>query len=81
MSDEQRPGDWRVICARSGFRVWASECVKEWTGHYVLRRFVDSTRHPQDMVRGVPDVQRVAWTQPEATDVFVAAGEVTQDDL
>lgn len=81
--DEQRAGDWRVICDRSGFKVWASECVKTWDGLRVHRRFVgdEQQRHPQDLVRGVPDRQAVAWTRPEATDVFLSAGSVTPADL
>lgn len=83
MSDEQRPGDWRVICDFSGMKCWASETVKTWDGHRVLKRFAgkETQRHPQELVRGRPDNQRVPWSRPEPADVFLSPGDVTQDDL
>lgn len=83
MSDEQRPGDWRFICQMSGFKGWASESALTWDGRRVLRRFLgeEGQRHPQDLVRGRPDDQRVPWSRPEATDTFLSPGDVTQDDL
>lgn len=83
MGDEQRVGDWRVQCDYSGFKAWASECVKTWDGYWVLRRFAgeETQRHPQDFVRGRPDNQQVPWSRPEATDTFLSPGDVTPDDL
>ena len=83
MGNEQRVGDWNVICDFSGFKAKASECVKTWDGFYVLRRFVgqETQRHPQDFVRGRTDDQRVAWSRPESTDVFLAPGDVSASDL
>ena len=76
-------GDWNVICAFSGFKAKASECVKTWDGQYVLRRFAGSEtqRHPQDMPARPRPQRPLPWTQPEATDVFLSPGDVTQDDL
>lgn len=80
MLGEQRPGDWRVICAKSGFKAWASECVKDpVSGFYVLRRFADE-RNQQDDVRGIPDDPSVPWTQPEAADTFIVT-PITPADL
>lgn len=78
---EQRPGDHRVICDHSGFMAWASDCVKTWDGKYVLRRFVGSEtqRHPQELVRGRPDDQRVPWSRPEQTDTFLSARVLPSD--
>lgn len=80
---EQRIGDWRVICDASGFMCWASECAKTWDGKYVLKRFIgeEANRHPQDLVRGVPDNPMVPWSRPERADVFIAPGDVTPGDL
>lgn len=80
---EQRPGDYRVICDFSGFKCWASETVKTHDGFRVMRRFAgeETQRHPQEFVRGRPDDQRVHWSRPEATDTFLAVGDVTADDL
>jgi len=78
---EQRPGDWRVICALSGFKAWASECVKnETTGLYVLRRFADQD-HPQDFRKPIADNPSVPYVQSETTDTFLAPGDVGPDDL
>lgn len=79
---EQRPGDWRIICQRSGFKGWASETViEEKTGLRVLKRFADP-KHPQDDLRGRPDNQGVPFANPPpATDTFLAPGDVTAADL
>jgi hypothetical protein len=80
---EQRPGDWRCICDFSGFKCWASETVKTHDGFRVLKRFAgeETQRHPQELVRGRPDNQRVAWARPEPTDTFLSPGDVTPSDL
>lgn len=80
---EQRPGDYRVICDRSGFKVWASETVLTWNNLRVHRRFLgdETSRHPQDLVRGRSDDQSVPWSRPEATDTYLTPGDITQDDL
>lgn len=80
---EQRHGDWRVICDASGFEVWASETAKTWDDRRVLRRFVgeETSRHPQDLLKGIPDDQTVPWTRPEPADVFLTPGEVTPSSL
>lgn len=76
-------GDYRVICDFSGFKAWASECVKTWDGCFVLRRFAGSEtrRHPQEYVRGRAENTSVPIARPEATDVFLAPGDVTPSDL
>ncbi len=64
-----KKGDYRVICDRSGFKVWASECVMEWNGLYVLKRFWD----PKPEYLQVPNVQEnlsVPIARTEGVDVF-----------
>lgn len=80
---EQRIGDWRFICDFSGFEGWASESALTWDGKRVLRRFLgeEANRHPQDLVRGVPDDAGVPWARPERPDVFLTPGSVTPNDL
>jgi hypothetical protein len=78
---QQRPGDWRVICAKSGFKCWASETVMDPVSKMrVLRRFVD-VQNPQDFLRAVPDRQAAPWTQPPGTDQFRSAIAVRPSDL
>lgn len=80
---EQRIGDYRVICDYSGFKVWASECVKTWDGYLVHRRFAgeETRRHPQDLVRGRPERTVAPNARPEPTDTFLSVGQVTPDSL
>jgi hypothetical protein len=64
-----KKGDYRVICDRSGFKVWASECIMEWNGLYVLKRFWD----PKPEYLQVPNVQEnlsVPIARTEGVDVF-----------
>lgn len=80
MQGEQRPGDYRVICDRSGFKCWASETVmEEGTNLRVHRRFADP-KHPQDEVRGVRDNQSVPNPRPPGEDVFIET-PITAADL
>lgn len=78
---EQRIGDYRVLCDRSGFKVWASETVTTWDGLRVHRRFAgkETQRHPQELVRGVPDNQNVPNPRPEPADVFLSSPVLASD--
>ena len=60
-----RSGEWLRICDRCGFRRYASETRKEWTGLIVCADTCWEERHPQDFVRGVHDRQRVPDPRPE----------------
>jgi hypothetical protein len=75
-----KPGDYNVICDRTGFKVKASECQLEWNGLLVRGRSWEQ-RHPQDQVRGRPDDQSVPIVRPPGTDVFVGTNEVEADSL
>ncbi len=59
-----RPGDHLVVCDRTGFTRWASECQREWNGALVTRKNWEA-RHPQDFVRGVRDDMRVDPARPD----------------
>jgi hypothetical protein len=80
MDGEARLNDFRVICDASGFKCWASETVIQWDGKRVLRQFADQ-RHPQDFRRALAEDTSVPDPRPEGADVFLAVGDVTQDDL
>lgn len=79
MKGEQRIGDFRVVCDRSGFDCWASETIIEWTGLRVLKRFAEE-RHPQDFVRAVKDDQTVPNPRPVQPYTFIET-PVTPEDL
>ena len=76
-----RDGDFLRVCAKSGFVVWASDTVREWTGNYVYKGFAEA-RHPQDLLRprrehfGVPDARpepTATFTGPLMTETTAAA--------
>jgi hypothetical protein len=79
MTDGWRIGDHLVLCDRSGFKVWASDCVTEWNGLRVHKDFADKQRHPQDFVRAVPDRQAVPNARPEPADTFLSSTVLASD--
>lgn len=64
-------GDWKAICDICGGEFKASTLKKRWDGFMVCHKDWE-TRHPQDFVRGVADLQAPIWTRSEPSDVFVA---------
>jgi hypothetical protein len=64
-------GDWNAVCSMCGRKRKASTLVKNWQGMWRCPEH-NEERHPQDFVRGVPDIQTPAWTQPMPADTFVA---------
>lgn len=80
----QRPGDWKFVCAFSGFVGWASESALTHDGHRVLRRFLGSEgqKHPQEAAYSpIQGEGRVPWARPEATATFREPTDVTAADL
>ena len=73
-------GDPWCICDRTGFKVRMSDTRKEWNGLRVWKKAWEP-RHPQDLVRSVPDRQVVKDARPEQTDYFLSDNEVTAEDL
>ena len=72
--------DYRVICDRSGFKAWRSECRKEWDGKIVLKRFW-RRRNPLDFAPPVITPQPIEDARPEGADNFLSVNEVTASDL
>lgn len=62
-ADFLRLGDWNVQCYQCGFKMKASEAVRNWQGYYVHPEH-NEPRQTQDFVRGVPDNQNPPWVQP-----------------
>lgn len=62
-----RAGEFLRICDRCGFRRYASDTRKEWTGLFVCADTCFEARHPQDFVRGTIDRQTVPDPRPEYT--------------
>lgn len=80
MHTKLAPGDWYVWCQRTGFKVPASETVREWNGLRVWNRVAED-RHPQDFVRGVTENNSVPFGNPKPADRFLGDNEVTAADL
>jgi hypothetical protein len=69
-SDYLELGDWNATCSMCGHKRKASQMVKNWQGLYMCPEH-NETRHPQDFVRAVPDIQTPPWVQ-KPNDLFVA---------
>jgi len=64
-SDYLKLGDWNAQCFRCGATRKAGEMRKQWQGYWVCPEHWEA-RHPQDFVRGIPDIPSVPWSQPDA---------------
>ena len=65
-----RHGDFWRICDRTGFRVPASQTVREWNG-LIVRSGVSEARHPQDFVRAKRENMRVPDPRPPPVDAYI----------
>ena len=63
-------GDWNGICDVCGRKFKMSQLRPRWDGLMVCAGDWE-TRHPQEFVRGIKDVQTVPVARPESTDVFI----------
>jgi len=82
MADDRHyvPGDFFRICDRTGFKIRAGRTRKEWNNRIVRDQSFEP-RQPQDLVRGVPDLQAVPEPRPRSRDVFVSNTTVLSTDL
>lgn len=65
-----RLGSWNAICDRCGRKFKAYQLRRTWDGLMVCADDWE-TRHPQELIRGVKDTQKLPWTKPEAADQFI----------
>jgi hypothetical protein len=65
-----KPGSFYRTDDRTGFPQRAEKTRKEWTGVIVDGK-VWEPRQPQDLVKGVPDIQAVPDPRPLGSNVFV----------
>lgn len=72
--------DYLVICDRSGFKAWRSECRLEWDGKLVLKRFW-RPRNPLDLPPPTIEQEPLENPRPEGTDYFVSVNEIQPSDL
>ena len=65
-----KAGSWYRVDDRTGFPQRAERTRKEWTGAIVDEARWES-RQPQDLVKGVPDIQAVPDPRPLGSNVYV----------
>lgn len=65
-----KSGEWNALCDVCGHKYKASELRQRWDGLMVCRDDWE-TRHPQELIRPIPDQNKLPWTRPEATDSFI----------
>lgn len=68
-ADHLELGDWNAQCYQCGRKRKASTLMRHWQGYWVCPEHWEA-RHPQDFVRGVPDVVTPPWTQPWPQDAY-----------
>lgn len=63
-------GQWNAICDSCGRKFKAKDLMKRWDGLMVC---VDDweTRHPQELIRPIKDMNKLPWTRPRGADVFI----------
>lgn len=56
-------GDWNAICDVCGHKFKASQLQKRWDGLMVCSEDWE-TRHPQEFIRPIKDMQKLPFTRP-----------------
>jgi hypothetical protein len=73
-------GDYNAICDVCGFKKKASELRKRWDGFMVCASDMEE-RHPQDLIRSIPEKPVPPFTRPQPTDRFIVIMPVDPDSL
>ena len=74
------PGDWTLVCDRTGFRLLASMTKQEWNNLQVWEK-VWEPRQPQDYLTGIRDDQSVPFARPMQEPRFLGVNQVKPEDL
>ncbi len=72
-ADHLELGDWNAACYECGMKRKASTLKRHWKGYYVCAEHWEP-RHPQDFVRGVPDIQTPPWVQDQTVTNILFCG-------
>lgn len=65
-----RSGDYNAICDVCGKKFKASKLKTRWDGLKVCSEDWE-VRHPQELIRSIPDQTKLNWTRPEPVDNFL----------
>lgn len=63
-------GKYNAICDVCGFKFKNTELRQRWDGFMVCKTDWE-IRHPQELIRPVPDQRPLPWTRHEPADQFV----------
>lgn len=75
------PGDYFLICARTGFKIRRSEAVVDAETGLIVRRGWDDPKHPLEMKMTPTKPYVPPLVRPEPEDHFLSPNEVTASDL
>lgn len=62
-----KSGSWNAICDECGFKFKSEELKLRWDGLMVCPEDWE-IRHPQELIRAIPDQSRLPWTRPEGRE-------------
>ena len=65
-----KSGEWNALCDVCGFKFKASTLKQRWDGLMCCASDWEP-RHPQEMIRPIPDQNKLPWTRPDPQDMFV----------
>ena len=71
-----KSGEWNALCDVCGFKRKSGQLTERWDGLMVCRPTVKAgcweMRHPQDLIRPIPDQPKLPWTRPEPQDQYIS---------
>ena len=73
-----KPGDWNVICDRTGFKIKASSARREWNNALVRSESFEP-RNEQDFLRGIKDEPGVPLARPRGTQLVTNSPNLLTD--
>lgn len=62
-----KSGKWNAVCDVCGFNFKNTDLKLRWDGLMVCKDDWE-TRHPQELIRPIPDRTQVPWTRPVGDD-------------
>ena len=75
-----RLGHWIGLCDRCKFKRYNDQLIETWNGLMVCKPTVKQgcwePRHPQDLIRAVPEDGALPFTRPRPTDQFTVVDVV-----
>lgn len=70
-------GEWNALCDQCGMKRKSGQLQERWDGLMVCKPTIKigcwEPRHPQELIRPIPDNYSVPWTRPEPADRFVSS--------